>query len=51
MDAVLDKANKKCSSVKVQDDVLDMLNDDDLKDLKDIEREFNVCIKIPDDDR
>jgi len=38
-------------SVPIHDEVLELLDDDDLLDLKDIEREFNVCIRIPDDNR
>ena len=37
--------------MEIQDDVLEQLDEVDLLNLKDIENEFNVCIKVPDDER
>ena len=48
---ISEKVDKKSLTVKIHDEVLELLDDIDLLDLKEIEREFNVCIKLPEDDR
>ena len=43
-----EKVKSKQSKKKIKDDVLKLLKDRDLGELKDIEKEFDVCLTIPD---
>ena len=48
---ISNKAESKCSKRVIKDDVLEFLDDDDRNELKAIEREFDVSLMSPDDEK